>query len=68
MLQKRGYRFVSLDRALEDEAYRSADTFVGNNGISWLHRWAFAAGKSGDFFAGETKVPEWISALTGLRE
>ena len=37
----RGYSFVTLDRALEDPAYASADTFISAQGISWLHRWLF---------------------------
>jgi len=40
MFERRGYRFITLDRALEDEAYRSPDTFVGTGGITWIHRWA----------------------------
>lgn len=60
MLVKRGYRFVSLDRALQDEAYRSADGYDGPAGITWLHRWAITAGKPGKIFAGEPVVPSWI--------
>ena len=41
-LKARGYAFVTLDRALEDPAYRTADPYVSRNGISWLHRWLFA--------------------------
>ncbi|MGH9813349.1 MAG: polysaccharide deacetylase family protein, partial [Candidatus Acidiferrales bacterium] len=37
-LERRGYRFVSLDRALEDPAYASPETYVGRMGLSWLHR------------------------------
>ena len=40
-LRKRGYTFVTLERALDDPAYASDDTFVSRNGISWLHRWLF---------------------------
>lgn len=38
-LRDRGYRFISLAEALEDEAWRRPDTYVGNWGISWLHHW-----------------------------
>jgi len=41
LLRKRGFSFVSLDRALEDPAYASKDTFISSQGISWLHRWLF---------------------------
>jgi peptidoglycan/xylan/chitin deacetylase (PgdA/CDA1 family) len=61
-LTKRGYRFVSLDRALEDPAYGKADEFFGQAGITWLHRWAITEGKKGTFFAGEPQVPEWIGS------
>jgi peptidoglycan/xylan/chitin deacetylase (PgdA/CDA1 family) len=44
ILRKRGYRFVTLDEALEDDAYHTPDTFVGRNGPSWLHRWRVTKG------------------------
>jgi len=43
-LHARGYRFVSLEQALADTAYRSADTYVGPVGPSWLIRWATTRG------------------------
>ena len=67
-MRKRGYRFITLDRALEDEAYRSEDTFTGPSGISWLHRWALTAGKKGAFFAGEPTTPAWIQDVAGIKE
>jgi len=60
MFRARGYRFVSLDRALEDPAYRHRDEYYGPAGITWLHRWAMTDGKRGTIFAGEPPVPEWI--------
>jgi peptidoglycan/xylan/chitin deacetylase (PgdA/CDA1 family) len=61
MLERRGYRFISLDRALEDEAYTTQrDEFFGPSGITWLHRWAITDGKRGAFFAGEPEVPAWV--------
>jgi peptidoglycan/xylan/chitin deacetylase (PgdA/CDA1 family) len=60
MMTRRGYRFISLTEALADEAYRRKDGYFGAAGISWLHRWAFAEGKKGAFFAGEPEVPSWI--------
>jgi peptidoglycan/xylan/chitin deacetylase (PgdA/CDA1 family) len=41
LLRKRGYSFVSLERALEDPAYASPDAFLSPQGISWLHRWLY---------------------------
>jgi hypothetical protein len=43
-LRRRGYAFVSLDRALDDPAYAFPDTYVGGGGITWLHRWVLSAG------------------------
>ena len=43
-LERRGYRFVSLDHALEDPAYSSPETYVGRMGLSWLHRWVVSRG------------------------
>jgi peptidoglycan/xylan/chitin deacetylase (PgdA/CDA1 family) len=67
-MRKRGYRFITLERALEDPAYRSADTYAGRGGITWIHRWALTAGKSGAFFAGEPATPQWIQDAAGIRE
>jgi hypothetical protein len=43
-LEARGYRFVTLEKALSDPAYRSADTYTGPVGPSWLIRWALTRG------------------------
>ncbi|HEX8411326.1 MAG TPA: polysaccharide deacetylase family protein [Thermoanaerobaculia bacterium] len=67
-MRKRGYRFITLDRAVEDEAYRSEDTFTGRGGISWIHRWALTAGKKRAFFAGEPTTPTWIQDVAGIKE
>ena len=66
IIKARGYRFVPLDRALEDPAYASEDRYTGPAGITWLHRWALTQGKSGAFFAGEPEVPEAIVKQAGL--
>ena len=66
MIKARGYAFVSLDEALKDEAYRVRETFTGASGISWIDRWALAAGKSREFFAGEPRIPEYIMKYAGV--
>ena len=63
ILRKRGYAFISLAEALEDEAYGSPDTYTGPGGITWLHRWALTLGKQGEFFKGEPGVDEFVNAL-----
>ena len=60
-LTARGYRFITLERALEDPAYALEDTYTGPAGITWLHRWALTQKKPGTFFAGEPTVPEWVN-------
>jgi peptidoglycan/xylan/chitin deacetylase (PgdA/CDA1 family) len=60
-LSARGYRFVSLDQALADDAYRSADGYIGPTGPSWLHRWR--AGRGEDIrpaLSREPDPPRWI--------
>lgn len=59
-LRERGYSFLSLDAALEDPAYRSADEYTGPMGLTWLHRWALTRGESESVFAGPPEVPEWV--------
>ena len=35
-MRKRGYRFVTLEEALNDSAYALPDTYVGEEGTGWL--------------------------------
>lgn len=56
----RGYRFISLDDALEHPAYGSEDTYVGPGGITWLHRWAITRGLPPSIFATEPSIPSWL--------
>lgn len=64
----RGYAFVSLDAALTDPAYDSADTYTGPGGITWLHRWALTRDVDRSIFAGEPTTPDWVQELAGVRE
>ena len=45
LLRKRGYRFVTLQNALSDQAYSLPDTFVAEEGSNWLDHWAISLGK-----------------------
>lgn len=67
LIQKRGYVFITLDNALQDPVYRSADSYIGRGGISWLHRWALTKGKKGAFFKGEPETPEFIKKSANIR-
>jgi|SRR5215213_1888277 len=48
-LKQRGYSFITIEQALKDDAYRLKDEYVGDAGISWLHRWMLALGKKLDY-------------------
>jgi len=45
MLEKRGYKFVSLSDAQSDPAYQTPEDFAGKAGISWFERWQMKQGK-----------------------
>ncbi|HEY3740526.1 MAG TPA: polysaccharide deacetylase family protein [Bryobacteraceae bacterium] len=59
MIKARGYRLVSLDRALADEAYKMPDDYVGRGGFSWIHRWSRSVGMN--FQSSEPDEPKWIT-------
>jgi peptidoglycan/xylan/chitin deacetylase (PgdA/CDA1 family) len=65
MFKKRGYKFVSLQDALKDDAYRLRDTYIGPAGISWLHRWALEKGRE-YIIQDEPKVPEFVLKASGF--
>ena len=66
LILARGYKFVSLDEALSDEAYDSPDTYTGPGGITWIHRWAITAKKPREFYGDEPEAPQWILEAAGL--
>ena len=57
MFRRRGYRFISLDEALRDPAYRLPDNYVGRGGFSWIHRWSMTKGMPNK---GEPEEPPWV--------
>ena len=63
-LRARGYAFISLDRALEDSAYETPDTFTGRGGISWLHRWALSG--KGVVLPDEPTTPRFVLQAAGV--
>lgn len=66
MFKRRGYKFVDLETALKDEAYRLPDTFTGPAGISWLHRWALEKGRE-TILPDEPMVPDFVLKLSGFK-
>jgi cellulose synthase/poly-beta-1,6-N-acetylglucosamine synthase-like glycosyltransferase/peptidoglycan/xylan/chitin deacetylase (PgdA/CDA1 family) len=63
MMERRGYSFIPLDTALDDEAYSSPDGYVGDQGLDWLARWAITRGlrNSVNVFDDSPDIPRWIS-------
>ena len=45
LLRKRGYRFVTLEDALSDQAYSLPDTYIGEEGTGWFDHWAITRGR-----------------------
>jgi peptidoglycan/xylan/chitin deacetylase (PgdA/CDA1 family) len=62
MFEARGYKFVTLARALEDPAYQLPDHYAGPWGVSWLHRWAYTKGMKQTLKA-EPDPPDFIQKL-----
>jgi peptidoglycan/xylan/chitin deacetylase (PgdA/CDA1 family) len=58
-LEARGYRFVTLDQALEDKAYLTKDDYIGPNGPSWMHRWTVSLGMKMKLKE-EPDPPKWV--------
>ena len=57
--EARGYRFVSLEDAMADSAYATADTMVSASGPTWFWRWARTLGVKLSP-VGDPEVPEWV--------
>ena len=65
MLEKRNYKFITLEEALKDESYKLPDTFNKRAGISWLHRWALAKGRE-NVLPDEPKTPDFVMKAAGV--
>ena len=60
VIRKRGYRFISLEDALGDQAYSMPDTYVGTEGTDWLDHWAVTRGRPAQ---GHPVFPQWVIDL-----
>ena len=69
MMKQRGYSFISLDAALGDEAYASADAYTGGESINWLARWAVTRGvkRSDNVLDDFPDVPDFVLQAAGTR-
>jgi peptidoglycan/xylan/chitin deacetylase (PgdA/CDA1 family) len=63
-LKARGYRFISLEEAMADPAYRHEDRFIGD-GVNWFIRWAVTEGITD--LPRSPKPPEWLESLEADR-
>jgi peptidoglycan/xylan/chitin deacetylase (PgdA/CDA1 family) len=59
MLRKRGYKFITLEESLKDEAYKLPEV-QSRRGLSWIHRWMLARGLE---MKEEPLQPEWVNQL-----
>ena len=59
MIERRGYKFITLEDALKDPAYRLPEA-QSMRGLSWLHRWMLASGLK---IKEEPLQPDWINEL-----
>jgi peptidoglycan-N-acetylglucosamine deacetylase len=57
LFRKRGYRFITLEDALSDQAYGVPDTYVGEEGTGWIDHWAITQGKPPQ---GAPIFPQWV--------
>jgi peptidoglycan-N-acetylglucosamine deacetylase len=65
LIRKRGYRFITLEDALSDQAYSLPDVYIGEEGTSWLDHWAITLGKPPQGFpAVPPSIQERYDALT----
>ena len=62
----RGYRFVSLDKAMGDPAYQTKDNIVTNYGPTWLWRWMKSKGMDVSF-NDDPEPPGWVTDLSSQR-
>jgi peptidoglycan-N-acetylglucosamine deacetylase len=60
-LRKRGYKFVTLDDALTDEAYGMPDSYVGDDGTNWIDHWAVTRGAPPQH---APIFPQWVIDLS----
>ncbi|HVS20532.1 MAG TPA: hypothetical protein VHD88_01725, partial [Pyrinomonadaceae bacterium] len=56
----RGYRFVTLDEAMNDPAYKTRDTYVTTFGPTWLWRWMKSKGMQVSF-KDDPDPPQWVT-------
>lgn len=67
MFQERGYRFITVEEALEDPLYESEETYAGPHGLTFTDRVADTRGLPYDPSVGEFHLGEVDRLLGGER-
>ena len=62
LLEARGYRYVTIEEAQSDAAYRTPDTYVTKFGPMWGYRWAQVLGVKVNGRL-EPEPPSWLPKL-----
>jgi len=57
VFRKRGYRFITLEDALGDQAYSLPNEYVGEEGTGWIEQWAITQGRPPQ---GAPVFPQWV--------
>ena len=57
VIRKRGYRFITLEEALSDQAYSLPDDYIGEEGTGWLDHWAITRGQPPQ---NAPVFPQWV--------
>ncbi len=60
--EARGYRFITLDEAMNDPAYQTKDTDASKGGPTWLWRWMKSLGMNVSF-KDDPEPPQWVTEL-----
>jgi peptidoglycan/xylan/chitin deacetylase (PgdA/CDA1 family) len=68
LLRRRGYRFITLEAALQDPAYREPDRYAGPAGVSWMYRWDFTRGREQIDWSSEPEPPAFVRELYDLAQ
>jgi len=58
-IRERGYRFITLEKALQDELYTHPEA-TSRRGLSWIHQWRL---KDGFPMVDDPEPPEWVMEL-----
>jgi peptidoglycan/xylan/chitin deacetylase (PgdA/CDA1 family) len=56
----RGYRFITLDEAMSDPAYKTKDALITKFGPTWLWRWNQSLGLNVNF-SEDPEPPQWVN-------